>query len=110
MICSPTSDFSEEEANQIISYLENGGKALIFTDYVDKDLTNVKKVLANYGVGIIDGVIMEGDSRHYAYQMPYYLVPDLGDSDIVSELSENSMSALVPAAQGIETLDDVRIP
>lgn len=40
--------------------------------------------------------------------MPYYLVPDLGDSDIVSELSENSMSALVPAAQGIETLDDVR--
>ena len=108
LICSPTSDFSEEEANQIISYLEKGGKALIFTDYVDKDLTNVKKVLANYGVGIIDGVIMEGDSRHYAYQMPYYLVPDLGDSDIVSELSENSMSALVPAAQGIETLDDVR--
>lgn len=43
LICSPTSDFSEEEANQIISYLEKGGKALIFTDYVDKDLTNVKK-------------------------------------------------------------------
>jgi ABC-2 type transport system permease protein len=108
LICSPTSDFSSEEADQIIEYLENGGKALIFTDYVNEELTNVKRVLENYGVGITDGIIMEGDSRHYAYQMPYYLVPNLGDSDLVSELSEDGLSILIPAAQGIETLDEVR--
>lgn len=108
LICSPTSDFSSEEADKIIEYLENGGKALIFTDYVNEELTNVKRVLENYGMGITDGVIMEGDARHYAYQMPYYLVPNLGDSDLVSELSEDGLSVLIPAAQGIENLDEVR--
>jgi ABC-2 type transport system permease protein len=108
LICSPTSDFSSEEADQIIKYLENGGKALIFTDYTTEKLTNVEKVLENYGVGITDGLIMEGDSRHYAFQMPYYLVPNLGDNEIVSKLSEENLSVLIPAAQGIETLDQVR--
>ena len=40
VIIAPTSDFSEEEADKVISYLEGGGKALIFSSYTETDLPN----------------------------------------------------------------------
>lgn len=45
IISSPQTDISEEEAEKIISYLEKGGKAMIFTDYTNVEMPNLKKVL-----------------------------------------------------------------
>ena len=44
LIASPQADLSEEEADKVISYLEDGGKAIIFTDYTTTDIPNLKKV------------------------------------------------------------------
>lgn len=33
LIDSPTTDISEDEKTALIDYLENGGKAMIFSDY-----------------------------------------------------------------------------
>ena len=38
LINAPTSDISETEKDAIIEYLENGGKAMIFSDYTPKSL------------------------------------------------------------------------
>lgn len=77
LINSPTSDFSEDEKNAVIEYLEDGGKALIFSDYTAEDMKNFDEILRTYGVEREDGIIFEGDSQHYLSQMPYYLVPDI---------------------------------
>ena len=50
LINAPTSDISESEKDAIIDYLENGGKAMIFSDYTEESMENFDAVLANYGV------------------------------------------------------------
>lgn len=59
LIAAPQKDLSEEEAQKIITYMEAGGKVMIFTEYTGTDMPNLKSVLENYGVTTGDGVIME---------------------------------------------------
>jgi len=107
IICSPTSDLSAEETKKVISYLENGGKALIFSDYTKEEMSNFTSILESYGVKTVDGIIFEGDTQHYV-QQPYYLVPSFGESEIVSALSANNRNVLIAASQGIQKLDNYR--
>ena len=107
-IFAPSTDLSEEEANKIIEYLENGGKALIISNYTDEEMPNFESVLENYGVRPVDGIVMEGDTAHYISQNPYYLLPNIESNDVTSNLSSQSRYVLMPLAQGIETLDNIR--
>lgn len=108
LIASPQADLSEEEADKVISYLEDGGKAIIFTDYTTTDIPNLKKILENYGVTPDDGVVMEGDTKHYIMQIPYYLVPEINSTEITSDLIEDNRFVLMPVAQSIRILDSYR--
>lgn len=107
LICSPTSDISEAEAQKIINYLRRGGSAIIITDYVTTELTNLNTVLDYYGTELVDGIVIEGNSNYYV-QVPYYLVPDINSTDVSSDLSGGSAYVLLTAAQGIVTTDDAR--
>ena len=107
-IDSPSTDFSSDEKDAIIEYLENGGKAMIFSDYTTEDMPNFDAILENYGVQRVDGVVFEGDKQHYAMQMPYYLVPTINSTDASSETASAGYYVLAPYAQGIKQLDDVR--
>ena len=108
MINSPSTDISEEERDAIIEYLENGGKAMIFSDYTEESMDNFDAVLENYGVERVDGIVIEGDAQHYAMQMPYYLLPDVSSAEAVSDFSSQGYFILAPYAQGIRQLDNVR--
>ena len=108
LIDSPTSDFSDDEKDAIITYLENGGKAMIFSDYTGTEMKNFDAVLENYGVKRAEGLVFEGDSQHYAMQIPYYLVPTVESNDITSEVASSGYYILMPYAQGIQKTDDVR--
>ena len=46
IIHAPEKDFSEDDANKVIEYLNNGGKALITTEYVDTQMPNFEKILS----------------------------------------------------------------
>lgn len=108
MINSPATDISEDEKNAILDYLENGGKAMIFSDYTEENMENFDAVLENYGVERVDGIVMEGDSRHYAMQMPYYLVPTVNSAEPISDFASKGYYVLAPYAQGIKQSDNVR--
>ena len=108
MITSPQADLSEEEADKVISYLENGGKAVIFTDYTSEEIPNLKKVLENYGVTPDNGVVMEGDTKHYIIQIPYYLVPEINSTEITADLIADNRYVLMPVAQSIRIMDSYR--
>ena len=107
LINAPTSDISETEKDAIIEYLENGGKAMIFSDYTTESMDNFDAVLKNYGVERVDGIVIEGDTQHYA-QMPYYLVPTVNSTDAISDFASQSYYVLMPYAQGIKQSDDIR--
>ncbi len=108
MINAPTSDISAEEKEALLSYLENGGKAMIFTDYTGTEMKNLAAVLENYGVQTAEGIVFEGDSQHYAMQMPYYLIPTVNSTDATYDVASGNRLILMPYAQGIQKMDEVR--
>ena len=107
-IFAPATDLTKEEADKIISYLENGGKALIVSNYTDEDMPNFESVLENYGVQPVDGIVLEGNTDNYVSQNPYYLLPNIESGEITSELSSQSRYVLIPLAQGIKKADNIR--
>lgn len=107
-IGSPSTDISSDEKDAILEYLENGGKAMMFSDYNENKMENFDEILANYGLERTEGIVFEGDSQHYAMQMPYYILPDVGSAEAVSGMSSDGYMVLAPFAQGIVQADDVR--
>ncbi len=107
MIHAPASDISEEEAKMLSEYVKSGGKLLILAGPVaDGELTNLYGILSDYGVTAVQGIVSEGDRSHYAFQAPYVLLPDLGDSDITAPLAEKNYMAIVPIAAGLQITGD----
>ena len=105
MLFSPQNDLSEEEADKLITYMENGGKAVIITSYLNKEMPNLQKVLNNYGIGTMEGVVLEADGQHYISGNPTYLVPNIGSSDALGDLSKANSYVLMPVAQAVEKLE-----
>ena len=108
LIDSPSSDISDDEKTALLDYLENGGKAMVFSDYTESTLSNFAAVLENYGVKAADGIVFGGDNQHYGMQMPYYLLPTVNSTDASSETASSGYYIIMPYAQGIQKLDDVR--
>lgn len=113
LIYAPTSDISEEEADMLKEYMNNGGHLFVISGPQEEDeMTNLHSVLETYGVTTEEGVVVEGSRDNYAFGYPYVLLPELGDSDITTELSENNSYVIVAIAQGLtigSTSDDVTV-
>ena len=108
LICSPSRDISEEEAQKILSYLEGGGKVLLFTDYSQEEMPNLESLLTNYGLQKGTGIVMEGDSSYYYPQRPDVLIPEINTySSVLSGLTDD-VYALIQDAQPVETLEEYR--
>ena len=101
IIFGPSSDISDSEVKTIETYLEQGGKLMLITDCLNERLNNLYGLMENYGVEAVDGMIVEGDSSHFAQGYANYLVPELESHEITDPLIENNYYVLVPIAQGI---------
>lgn len=108
LISSPATDFSKEEKESILSYLEKGGKAMIFSDYTGEKLANFDEILENYGVQRVNGLILETDSQNYIAQTPYYLIPNIKSNDITGDVATSGYYVLIPLAQGIQKIENSR--
>ena len=108
MIYAPSTDISAEEATMLRDYLTAGGKLLVMAGPTENGtLTNLYDVLADYGVTAAEGIVVESDRGHYAFQQPYILLPDMEESDITSPLISSKYYAIFPLAQGL-TISDSR--
>lgn len=107
LLNSPESDYSEEETEKILKYLKNGGKAMIISDYLGTDLPNFKSILKEYGVEVVDGLVVEGDANRYV-QNPYIIVPEIQSTDITSSMTDGSQYVLLNACQGFTKAEEGR--
>lgn len=96
---APLRDYSEDEADKIIAYLENGGNAVIIPAWTDEELPNFNKVLAYYGVSLTDGIILEDDMSNYYGDIPYLTFPQINYDEITD--SVYGMAVFAPYAKGI---------
>lgn len=86
LLMAPATDLSSDDADKIIAYLENGGKAVISVNMTEEELPNFDRVLAAYGVTNTYSMILESD-RNYYYQSPYYLLPEITSTTVTSDIA-----------------------
>jgi len=102
MIYAPTSDISEEEKDMLANYVEDGGKLLVMAGPTkDGILENLYSLLSDYGVETYEGIVVEADRQHYAFQAPYILLPDMASNEITDSLIEERYYPIMPISQGL---------
>lgn len=104
---APTGDYTKEDAEKIIAYLQKGGNALIVSTMAEGEMTNFKSILDFYGISEVDGTIVEQD-RNFYYQNPYYLFPEITSAEVTEPLSDGLVFA--PFSKGLsydDTTDEI---
>lgn len=100
---APTADYSADDANKVIDYLEKGGNAVIIPTWTQEKLTNFEKILDYYKVSLVDGMIVEGNSGMY-YSNPFYIFPKINSDDITE--SVRNAAVFSPYSQGLSYDDE----
>lgn len=99
-ICAPTEDFSEDDTEKLLAYMEKGGNLLIISTYTGQEMPNFNRVLDFYGVEVTKGLVIEGDENYY-YQDPFYLFPQILYDEVTESAIDSGSYVFVPYAQGI---------
>ena len=103
IIHTPLSDLTDEETKKMFSYLKNGGKLLLMTNYLTGDLPNLETITAYYGMNPVKGVVLESDTNYcYNAELPYYLIPNAQTHEVNAVLNETSARALFSMCGAIE--------
>lgn len=106
LIYAPSSDISVEEKDLLTEYVSEGGKLMVMAGPTEEGiLTNLYSILADYGVETVDGIVVDTDRGHFAFQAPYVLLPDLASSEITDPLIEENYYAIMPISQGLIVQD-----
>lgn len=100
IIHAPEKDFSEDDADKVIAYLDNGGKAIITTEYVEDDQPNFERILSEYGMTIQEGCVADNNIENY-YQAQIFLLPTVEYADETEGLHGNYSYILAPFAQAV---------
>ncbi len=107
-INAPTVDFSENEAKIIKDYLNNGGNIIATVNDKTNSLNNYKAILDYYGIEVLDGMVIEGNSNNHLSQSPALLIPNLGSSDIVTKARSANIPVVMVQAMGLKQADTKR--
>ena len=102
LIYAPSSDISTEERDMLADYVSGGGRLLVMAGPVeDGILENLYSLLSGYGVEAHEGIVVEADREHYAFQAPYVLLPDMASHDITDSLIEENYFPILPISLGL---------
>jgi len=107
MISAPGSDYSKEDAQKIIDYVEKGGQLFVTAflgESVSQNQPNFQTILDCFNVEIVDGLLVENDADYY-YGDPTYLLPEVMNSYLTTGVYGKKY-AFVPYAQGIVATED----
>lgn len=103
LIYAPASDLSEQEAQMLADYTASGGKLWVCAGPVEGvTLHNLNSLLSDYGVEIVDGIVVEGSRDYYAFGSPLILMPQMQSHEITDSLIEKNYYTLLPVAQGLD--------
>lgn len=106
LINAPAVDYSDEETEKILDYLEKGGKAVLLFNYSLEPMPNLDRILTNYGLERTPGIILEGDSSRYV-SYPYCIIPSVNYTPVTANVYSN-VYLLMPMCQGLAVLPSVR--
>lgn len=105
IINGPQTDLSEDDLNKILAYVENGGSLFLTLNYSSySDMPNYQKLLEQYEISVLPGLVADLD-RNYYYQNPFYLLPYVESTDVSGDLTGYS-SVFAPYMMGMQVEDN----
>jgi ABC-2 type transport system permease protein len=106
ILCSPKRDLTLDEAGSVRSFLAGGGKAIFLLDVLPANvkLTNLRAVLAEFGVGFVNNFTVEDNPRYYYSNNKLNVIPAMGLHDITQALLERKMYVILPVAVALRQM------
>lgn len=89
VITTPDKDFDDVATNSILDYIKSGRNILWLNAAmtVNKELPNVNRILAEYGINPFEvGIIRETDSQKMVSGAPDLIIPNIEYSEITKDL------------------------
>lgn len=105
LIDAPTSDFSVDDADKIIDYLNQGGKVFVVAGYTEDSQPNFQKILNFFDLEAEPGMVFESNQNNF-YQSPYYLLPDISTSSNLTSAIAGNYYIFAPYAVGISQIGE----
>ncbi len=113
LVNAPSTDISETERDMLLDFMERGGRVLIISGTAEEEqLPNLKSVMENYGISVLEGVVVEENTDNYVYGNPVLLMPEMNSSDITDPLMEDNYQVVVPVSKVLdvsEASEDVTV-
>ncbi len=100
---APKYDLNKSEETTLLNYINSGGRAMFFFDFTNKKMPVYEDLLSSYGVGLENGIVMEGNSAHYA-NSPLILLPIYGKSPILKPLTDNNLQMFIQNSLAVKEL------
>lgn len=107
VIYSPAKDLSDQDREKVEEYLSKGGKMLLITDCGDESFENLYSMMKEYGIEVVDGMVIEEDMNYCLSNYANYLVPEIESHDITEFVAGGNYYIIMPIAQGLKVNDDV---
>lgn len=107
-IYSPYVDFTPEEADKLIDYLDKGGSLIFISGDTGIDFENLGLVLEYYGLQLQRGIIRDLNSKYYMSQNVVALRPARTAHAVTNSLITKGISVYMPNSQSIVIRDDAR--
>ena len=86
----PKYDLTKEEYDILSSYLQDGGKAMIYLNPEAESQPNFKKLLKDYGLDVVNGYIVDA-SQSMSANLPTILQPTMKEHDITADVQDGSV-------------------
>lgn len=99
----PKYDLNKSEETKLLKYINGGGRAMFFFNFTNKKLPVYQNLLSSFGVGLQNGIVMEGNPNHYA-NSPLIILPVYGSSPILKPLNQNNLSMFIQNSFAIKEL------
>lgn len=113
LINSPSTDISETERDMLLDFMEKGGRVLVISGTVEEEeLPNLNSIMENYGISVLEGVVVDENTENYVYGNPVLLMPEMNSSDITDPLINDNYQVVVPVAKALdvsEASEDVTV-
>lgn len=104
MMLSPAKDLTEEEDQKLRDYLTNGGRMVMFIDYVAAERPNLEELLATYGLRVEKQFVIEGDANSRLTNNPFYLIPRYQEHVLTEPMIAARHLLVMPLTQPITSL------
>ncbi len=103
-IHSAANDFSTDDKDKVLAYLERGGKVVMVTAYTEQATPNLNEIVAYMGMNIADGMVVEQNRDNY-YRSPYFILPTQTTGSYTANLYGNAY-IFAPYARGIQIVNE----